>query len=78
MTNIELKKALIHRISEINDITFLKAIKTILDSKTESKVMILTPEQRNEIMIAEKEIEEGKFIYHDDLTKEVSEWLKEK
>ena len=37
MTTIELKKVLIHRISEINDISYLKAIKTILDSKTETE-----------------------------------------
>ena len=78
MTSIELKKALIHRISEINDITFLKAIKTILDSKTESKIMILTQEQRDEIMDSKKEIEEVKFFDNDVLNKEVSEWLKGK
>jgi hypothetical protein len=35
MTMLELRNILIHRVSEINDIRFLKAIKTILDAKTE-------------------------------------------
>ena len=42
MTAIELKTILIHKISEINDISFLKAIKTILDSKTVAGVLHLT------------------------------------
>jgi hypothetical protein len=78
MTSIELKKALIHKISEINDISFLKAIKTILDSKTESEIIALNPEQHKEIMASKKEIEQGMFIEHEILTKEVSAWLKAK
>ena len=75
MTTIELKKVLIHRISEINDISFLKAIKTILDSKTQTDIIALTNEQRNEIMESKKEIEQGLFIEHDMLIKDVSKWL---
>ena len=50
MTTIELKEVLIHRISEINDISYLKAIETILDSKTSTNVIHLSSEQRNEII----------------------------
>jgi len=49
MTTIELKKQLIERISEIDDESFLLAIKTILDSKTQSQVITLTKVQRQEI-----------------------------
>ena len=45
MTAIELKTLLIHRITEINDVSFLKALKTILDSKTETGVIQLTPDR---------------------------------
>ena len=38
MTTVELKNILIHRISGINDISFLNAIKTIVDSKSESVI----------------------------------------
>jgi hypothetical protein len=74
MTTIELKKLLIHRITEINDVSFLKAVKTILDSKTDTEVLLLTPEQRNEIMESKKEIEQGLFIEHESLDKEVARW----
>ena len=75
MTTIELKKVLIHRITEINDISFLKALKTILESKTETEIISLTVEQRNEIIASKKEIEQGLFIENDLLDKKVSGWL---
>jgi len=74
MTTLELKKLLIHRIAEINDISFLKAVKTILESKTESEVLLLSPDQRNEIMESKKEIEKGLFIEQENLDKEISRW----
>ena len=50
MTAIELKKLLIHRIEEIDDEAFLNAIKTILDSKSQSQTLNLSNEQRSEIV----------------------------
>ena len=78
MTTIELKKLLIHRITEINDVSFLKAVKTILDSKTDTEVLLLTSEQRREIMESKKEIEQGLFIEHKSLDKEVARWASTK
>jgi len=75
MKTIELKKVLIHRIIEINDISFLKALKTILESKTATEVISLTTEQRNEIIESRKEIEQGLSIEHELLDKKVSGWL---
>lgn len=75
MTAIELKTILIHRISEINDISFLKALKTILDSKTDSGIMQLTQEQLDEIITSKIEIEQGLFIENNVLEKEVRQWL---
>lgn len=78
MKTIELKNILIHQISEIDDVSFLEAIKTIVESKMNSEVLTLTQEQKDEIMASKKEIEEGKYIEQDDLDKEINEWLKEK
>ena len=75
MTTTELKKVLIHRITEINDISFLKALETILESKTETEILALTIEQRNEIIASRKEIEQGLFIEHELLDKKVSGWV---
>ncbi|MEI6049621.1 MAG: hypothetical protein WCS03_12030 [Bacteroidota bacterium] len=78
MTAIQLKTLLIHRISEINDVTFLKALKTILDSKTESGVIQLTQEQLDDIVASKKEIEQGLFIENNAFEKEVKQWLNAK
>ena len=75
MTAIQLKTLLIHRISEINDISFLKALKTIIDSKTNTEVIQLTQEQLDEIIASKKEIEQGLFIDNSVLEKEVKQWL---
>jgi hypothetical protein len=69
---------LIHRISEISDVSFLEAIKTILDSKSESNILSLTTEQRDEILASKKEIEQGLYIENTALEKEVDEWLNAK
>ena len=78
MTTFQLKNALIQKISEIEDISFLEAIKTILEVKSESKIISLTLELTKEIMASKKEIEQGLFIENDILEKEIEEWLNEK
>ncbi|HEX5167541.1 MAG TPA: hypothetical protein VFW11_00100 [Cyclobacteriaceae bacterium] len=78
MSTVELKNILIHRISEITDVSFLEALKTILDSKSESTVLTLTNEQRNEILASKKEIEQGLYIENSDLEKEINGWLNAK
>ncbi|MEI6059508.1 MAG: hypothetical protein WCR72_02315 [Bacteroidota bacterium] len=75
MTTIALKKLLIKRIAEINDVSFLNAIKTILDTKTQTQTLSLTPEQRFEILESRKEIESGLFVEQDELDKEFNKWL---
>jgi len=75
MTTVELKTLIIHRISEINDTSFLKALKTILDTKTEKGVIQLTKEQLDDIIASKKEVEKGLFIENTVLDKEVRQWL---
>jgi hypothetical protein len=75
MTTFELKTLLIHRISEINDVSFLKALKTILDTKTESGVIQLTQDQLEDIIESKKEIEKGLFVENNVLDKQVRQWL---
>ena len=74
MTTIELKKQLINRISEIDDESFLQAIKTILDSKTQSQVITLTKAQRQEIDESKKQVEAGEFIEQDELDQKFNQW----
>ena len=78
MTALELKKLLIHRIAEINDVSFLNAIMTILDSRTQNNILSLTSEQRQDIIESKKEIEQGLFIEQAELDNELSKWLSAK
>lgn len=73
-----MKSVLIQQISEISDVSFLEALKTILDSKVEAIVLPLTSEQKKELLAAKKEIELGLSVDHDVLDKEIRTWLNTK
>ena len=78
MTRVELKKHLIQKITEINDESFLNAIKTILDSKSHSPILKLTDEQLSDIIESKKEIEKGLFVEQSEMDSKFNEWLSEK
>lgn len=78
MTSIELKRLLTQRISEINDISFLQAIKSILDSNADNEFMNLTAKQANEILHSRKEIDKGLYSEQEIIDLEVAKWAKEK
>jgi len=78
MTTYQLRTALIQRISEIEDKSFLEAIKTILDAKASDKIINLTPPLLDEIMLSKEEIARGFFVENEAIENEVEEWLKEK
>ena len=75
MTAIQLKKSLMHQIAEIEDVSFLKALKTIIDTKTKSDVICLSNEQRAEIDDSKKQVEKELFTKHEDLQQEFEKWL---
>jgi hypothetical protein len=77
MTTIDLKKALVQRIIEINDVSFLKAIKTILDSKSGKENITLTEAQKQEISASRVEIEKGLYIDQEILDNEFVAWANE-
>lgn len=78
MTRVELKKHLIQKITEINDESFLNAIKTILDSKSYSPILKLTDEQLLDIIESKKEIEKGLFVKQSEMDSKFNEWLSTK
>ncbi|HLN75217.1 MAG: hypothetical protein ACM3O8_10860 [Methylococcaceae bacterium] len=78
MTALELKKHLIHRIAEINDESFLDAIKTILDSKSQSQQLMLSKEQREEIMKSKEQIKQGQYLEQAEMDEKFNQWLSEK
>ena len=49
-----------------------------MSSKTQTQVIKLTSEQRQEIAESKKQIEKGLFIEQDELDKEFNKWLNAK
>ena len=74
MTAIELKKQLIHKIAGINDISFLEALKTLVDSKSAEKIITLSAEQEQEIEESIKDLEMGLFVSQVALDKKIELW----
>lgn len=75
MDTIQLKQELIHRISIIEDIDFLNAIKTILDYKKKETVIELSADQEKELLFASEEGKKGKVISQSEMDQKVEEWL---
>ena len=75
MSAIELRELIINQLSHINDISFLKAIKTIIDSKAEEEVYKLSDYQKERIRIGREQLVKGQTISHDEVQKEIEQWL---
>ena len=71
MSTIELKNIVISKISEINDESFLSAINTILDSKSENL------ESYNlDLLKSENDIETGSLTTHKQVLEKIAQWKK--
>lgn len=77
MSTVELQNLLISKISKIDDEVFLNAINTILDSKSEKKI-ILNQNQIEDILISRTEINNGLGIDNNALDLEITKWFQEK
>ena len=73
-----IKTTILENISQIEDISFLKAINTIIENKIEKGVYKLTAKQRAEIELSQVKIAKGNFITNEALQEEMKQWLKRK
>lgn len=62
MTTIELKNILIHKISGIDNVTILNAIKTITEAKSQSIIYKTSPEQKQNIAEGLERFANGEFL----------------
>jgi hypothetical protein len=69
-----IKKSLISRIKESNDLDFLKALQTIFDS-SEQTLYQLSSEQNDSIVKGREDIKNGDYIENDQLMSEMKKWL---
>lgn len=77
MTSIDLKTKLIEMINGIEDIEFLEAIKTILDTKSEN-LYTLSDKHKESIEVGRQQIKDGNFLKNDEVFSELKEWIKKK
>ena len=75
MNAMQLKQELIHEISRIEDINFLNAIKTILDSRIKDTFIELTADQEKELLLASKEGKNEQVVSQSEMDQKVEEWL---
>jgi predicted transcriptional regulator len=78
MTTIELKDILVHKIAAINDKSFLAAMNTIIDTKSEKLIYKTTPEQRQAIKEGQDQLARGESFTNDQVEAEIDKWLNEK
>ena len=78
MSTVELRHIIIEKLSNIDDISFLKAIKTIVESKADEKVYQLSDFQKKRIEANREQVKKGQTISNEALNKEVLQWLNSK
>jgi len=78
MSTVELRHTIIEKLSLINDASFLKAIKTIVESKVNEGIYQLSDFQKKRIESGREQVRKGQAISHDTLQKEIDQWLNTK
>jgi len=78
MSTVELRHTIIEKLSHIEDASFLKAIKTIVESKVNDDVYKLSDFQKKRINASRDQIKNGKTISDEALQKEIKQWLSTK
>jgi hypothetical protein len=78
MSTIELRHIINEHLSHIDDVSFLNALKTIIESKVSKDIYILSDYQKVRIDAAREQLKNGQTISHEDLQKEINQWLDSK
>lgn len=78
MSTIELRHIIVEKLSQIDDASFLRAIKTIVESKANEDVYKLSDFQKKRIKESREQVKLGQTISNDALQKEIKEWLSTK
>jgi hypothetical protein len=78
MSTIELRHTIIEKLSQIEDDSFLKAIKTIVESKVNEGVYTLSDFQKKRVELGREQLKKGLSISDDKLQIEIAQWLNTK
>ena len=78
MSSLQLRHAIIEYLSQIEDVSFLKALKTIIETKANTNIYNLSSNQKQRIQQAREQLKNGQTISHIELNKEIEQWLNSK
>lgn len=75
MSTTELREKIISQLANINDTSFLKAIKVLIDTKVEKEVYRLSDYHKERIRSGREQLKKGQTNSHDEIQKEINQWL---
>ena len=78
MSTIELRHLINEYLSQIDDISFLKTLKTMIEAKASEGIYKLSDEQKKRIDLGREQVRNGQTIPQDKLQKEIDQWLDSK
>jgi hypothetical protein len=78
MSTLELRHIINEHLSHIEDVSFLNAVKTIVESKASNGIYQLSDYQKARIDSAREQLKKGQTISNDDVQKEIEQWLSSK
>ena len=78
MSTAELRNIIIEHLSHIEDASFLKALKTIIESKVSEGVYKLSDYQKKRIESGREQLRNRKTVSHEELQNEIDQWLNTK
>lgn len=78
MSTVELRHIISEQLMKIEDESFLSAIKTIIESKISSGTYKLSEYEKERIYMAREELKNGQTISHENVQREIEQWLSEK
>ena len=75
MNTAELKINLINQIANMTDKVRLKELLQLLDFQKDESVYLTTSEEKEALLEAQKQIDKGEVVSHDEVQKEIMQWL---
>ena len=75
MNTAELKINLINQIANMTDKVRLKELLQLLDFQKDESVYLTTSEEKEALLEAQKQIDKGEVVSHDEVQKEMMQWL---
>jgi hypothetical protein len=78
MSTVELRHIISEQLLQIEDESFLNALKTIVESKISGGTYKLNEYEKERIFLAREELKNGQTISHENLQTEIIQWFSEK